>query len=104
MVYCPFCKRDFELRQEIRKVDCKHCRSNIKLNEKNAVYYIEYHHEHRRIREKVGFNRKFAEMVLSKRKIEIAENKFLDKKQMANIEIVLRGNFQASCFQILIVS
>lgn len=85
-VYCRDCRKDFELRQEVKRTKCKHCGKDIAVNEKNAPCYIEYRFEHRRIREKVGFNRKFAEMVLNKRKLEIAENKFLDKKKVAKIQ------------------
>jgi len=85
-VYCRVCKKDFELRQEVRQAVCKHCGINIKLTSKNAVYYIQYRFENRRFREKVGFNRKFAEMVLAKRRVEMAENKFLDKKAVPKIK------------------
>jgi len=74
--------KDFELRREVRRTLCKRCGKEITLTDKNSTYYIEYRHESRRIREKIGQNRKFAEMVLAKRKVEIAENKFLDKKEV----------------------
>lgn len=82
-VYCYDCKKDFELRQEVKRAKCRHCKKEIILSAQNAVWYIEYRVENRRIREKVGFNRKFAEIVLNKRRVEIAENKFLDKKKVA---------------------
>jgi len=85
-VYCDHCAKDFELRREVRRVDCKHCGQELVLTDQNSAYYIEYRYEHRRIREKVGFNRKFAEIVLNKRRVEIAENKFLDKKKVAKIK------------------
>ncbi len=87
-VYCRHCKKDFEIREEVRRVKCKHkpCGKELILTEKNAVYYIQYRYENKRIREKVGLNRKFAEMILSKRKLEIAENKFLDKKKVLKVK------------------
>jgi integrase len=48
---------------------------------RGSVFYIDYYFKGRRIREKVGINLKQAETVLAKRKIEIAENRFLDKKK-----------------------
>ncbi len=44
-------------------------------------YYIEYYVNGRRIREQVGSNRGLAEQALNKRKLEIAENRFLDIKK-----------------------
>jgi len=85
-VYCHDCKKDFELRKEVRRIRCKNCGVEIVLTEKNAVYYIEYYAEHRRIREKVGLNRKFAEIALNKRKTEVVENRFLDKKKVSKIK------------------
>lgn len=41
-------------------------------------WYIDYYFNGRRIREKIGPSKKLAEDVLHKRKIEIAENRFLD--------------------------
>ncbi|MCK5613198.1 site-specific integrase [Candidatus Pacearchaeota archaeon] len=84
-VYCLLCKKNFELRQEASRVTCKRCGNEINVTEKNSAYYIEYRCENRRYREKIGYNKKFAQMVLNKRKIEIAENKFLDKKKVAKI-------------------
>ncbi len=84
-IYCPRCKKDFEYRKNEKAVDCKHCQSAIKLNEDNAVYYIEYYHGNRRIREKIEFNKMVAENVLKKRELEIVENKFLDIKREKKI-------------------
>ena len=45
---------------------------------KGGNYYIDYYVEGRRKREKVGKSRKLAETVLAKRKVQVAEGKFLD--------------------------
>ena len=84
-IYCPHCKKDFEYRKSGKGTACKYCQTSIKLNEKNAVYYIEYYHGNRRIREKIGFNKAVAENVLKKRELEIVENKFLDIKREKKI-------------------
>ena len=41
-------------------------------------FWIDYYVQGRRKREKVGSSKSLAEMALKKRKVEIAENKFLD--------------------------
>ncbi len=55
---------------------------------KNNIYFIDYYVNDRRKREKIGSSRKLAETVLSKRKVEIAEGKFLDvvKKERVKFE------------------
>ncbi len=45
---------------------------------KGDNWYIDYYALNRRKREKIGPSKKLAEDVLHKRKIEIAENKYLD--------------------------
>lgn len=41
-------------------------------------WWIDYYFQGRRKREKIGSSKSLAETVLKKRKVEIAENKFLD--------------------------
>lgn len=53
---------------------------------KNGQWYIDYYVNSRRKREKIGESKKFAETVLKKRKVEIAENKFLDIRKNAKIK------------------
>ena len=48
---------------------------------KGNNYYIDYYLNSRRIRECIGTDKKLAEVVLSKRKVQIAEGRFLDVKQ-----------------------
>ncbi len=52
---------------------------------KNDNWYIDYYINGRRKRESIGPNKKQARTVLQKRKVEIAENKFLDVKKNEKI-------------------
>jgi integrase len=52
---------------------------------KNGNWFIDYRANGRRIREKIGPNKSLAEIVLKKRIVEIAENKFLDIKKEQKI-------------------
>ena len=45
---------------------------------RGSDYFIDYYVHGRRRREKIGTSRKLAEAVLGKRKLEIAEGKFID--------------------------
>jgi hypothetical protein len=47
---------------------------------KQGVYWIDYYVNGRRKRERIGPDRRLAETVLQKRKVEIAEGKYLDKR------------------------
>jgi site-specific recombinase XerD len=47
---------------------------------KQGVYWIDYYVNGRRKRERIGPDKRLAEMVLRKRKVEIAEGKYLDKR------------------------
>lgn len=53
---------------------------------KNNEWYIDYYFQGRRKREKVGPSKKLAQEVLNKRKIQIAENRFLDIKKDKKIK------------------
>ena len=55
--------------------------TNMAVYQKKGIYFIDYIVEGRRKRESVGPSKKQAELVLKKRKIEIAEGKFLDVKK-----------------------
>jgi integrase len=48
---------------------------------KQGVYWIDYYVDGHRKRERIGPDKKLAETVLKKRKVEIAEGKFLEKKR-----------------------
>jgi site-specific recombinase XerD len=51
------------------------------LYKKGKNWFIDYYVHGRRKREKVGVNKQFAQLVLEKRKVQIAEGKFLDIKK-----------------------
>ena len=54
---------------------------------KGKSWYIDYYDQHRRRRrEKIGPNKRQAELVLQKRKVQVAENKFLDIKRTEKIK------------------
>jgi len=48
------------------------------IYKKGKNWFIDYRVQGRRKREKIGSNKKLAERVLAKRKVQIAENRFLD--------------------------
>jgi integrase len=75
LVECPRCKR----RNSSSVVKCK-CGLNLR-EAKHKNYWIEFYFRGRRKRERIGPNRDLAETVLAKRKVEIKEGKFLDKKK-----------------------
>src|SRR5215472_18737687 len=49
---------------------------------KQGVYWIDYYVSGHRKRERIGPDKRLAETVLRKRKVEIAEGKYLDKKKI----------------------
>lgn len=49
---------------------------------KQGVYWIDYYVHGRRKRERIGPDKRLAETVLRKRQVEIAEGKYLDKRQV----------------------
>jgi len=85
-VYCPKCRKGRNVYNDALCFKCSGCgiQAAIKSNEKN--YYIEYRAEGIRRREKIGSSKVLAETVLKKRLVEIAEGKFLDKKQKFKIK------------------
>lgn len=50
--------------------------------QKQDAWWIDYYVDGRRKREKIGPDKKLAETVLAKRKVEIAENRYLDKRKI----------------------
>lgn len=50
---------------------------------KGENWFIDYRAGGRRIREKIGPSKKLAESVLAKRKLELAENRFLDVRKVS---------------------
>ena len=53
---------------------------------KRGNWYIDYYFQGRRIREKIGQSKTLAEHALMKKKVEIAEGKFLDIKKKSKIK------------------
>src|SRR5512132_190733 len=49
---------------------------------KQSVFWIDYYVNGRRKRERIGPDKRLAETVLKKRQVEIAEGKYLDKRQV----------------------
>ncbi len=56
------------------------------IYKKKNNYYIDYYANGRRIREKIGASKTLADNVLRKRKLAIAENRFLDIKKQNKIK------------------
>lgn len=55
------------------------------IYKKGKDFYIDYYVQRRRKREKIGSSRTLAENVLRKRKLQIAENKFLDIRKQEKV-------------------
>jgi integrase len=65
----------------------KHC-GGCDLDMKNApdrIYYIDFYNKGKRVRERIGTSKKLAETTLRKRKVEIAEGRYLNKKKEIKI-------------------
>ncbi|MGH8070664.1 MAG: tyrosine-type recombinase/integrase [Candidatus Entotheonellia bacterium] len=58
---------------------------------KQGVYWIDYYVNGRRKRERIGPDKKLAETVLKKRKVEIAEGKYLDKRTIPRCTVAELG-------------
>ena len=52
---------------------------------KNGYWYIDYYVDGRRKREKVGPNKRQAQLVLKKRRVQVAEGKFLDIRKTPRV-------------------
>jgi hypothetical protein len=52
------------------------------LHKKQGVYWIDYYVNGHRKRERIGPDKRLAETVLRKRKVEIAEGRFLEKRKV----------------------
>ncbi|MDE2010364.1 MAG: site-specific integrase [Candidatus Omnitrophica bacterium] len=86
-VTCPDCGQHHNVyKKEIRAIVCTQCKKKIVVNPAKGNFFIELYAGGRRIREKVGSSRKLAETVEAKRKLEIAEDKFLDTKKFHKIK------------------
>jgi integrase len=84
-IYCSHCKKPHNVYDEnLKELACS-CGQSVKIP-KQGNFFIEYYAEGRRRREKVGASRTLAETVYQKRKVEIAEGKFLDKRKDEKIK------------------
>lgn len=54
---------------------------------KQGVWWIDYYFRGQRKRERIGVDRKFAERVLGKRRVEIQEERFFNKKEQCRLTI-----------------
>ena len=75
---CPQCSKPekpkkVRLAKDDKRTSCPVCSHALNID-KN--WWIDFYAEGRRKREKIGPNKKLAEAVLHKRKVEIAENRF----------------------------
>lgn len=59
---------------------------NMGVFKKHGSWYIDYYVNGRRKREKIGPNKRQAELVLKKRKVQIAEGKFFDIKKKPKVK------------------
>ena len=81
-VLCPNCKKEHNVYDErLRSIACVVCGKTIKISLNKANFYIDYYVDGRRKRECTGASRTLAETVLAKRKVEIAEGRYLDIKK-----------------------
>ena len=76
LVECPRCNN----KQTARARKCMKCNINL-TKVKKKTYYIDFYYKGMRKRERIGTSKKLAETTLSKRKVEIAENRYLDRKK-----------------------
>ncbi|MDO8674758.1 MAG: site-specific integrase [Candidatus Omnitrophota bacterium] len=92
-VCCPGCGQNHNVyKRDVKEIICTHCKAEIKISSREGNYFIEHYFNGRRKREKVGSSRKLAETVLAKRKVEIAEGKFLDVNKSEKIKFEIFGN------------
>ncbi|MCX5711589.1 MAG: tyrosine-type recombinase/integrase [Candidatus Omnitrophica bacterium] len=75
---CPVCRRFYRVTEEQKPTECSKCQGKLVVGEE---WVIDYRVNGRRVRETVSSSRQLAETVFQKRKVEIAENRFLDIKR-----------------------
>jgi len=83
-VYCSSCRGNNNIYKDVREIACRQCGNHIKIREND--FYIEYYHAGKKYREQIGSSKSLAETVLQKRKVQMAEGKFLEKKKEAQIK------------------
>ena len=80
LVECPRCKR----KQSNKVKNCGGCNLDIR-NSPDRIYYIDFYNKGKRIRERIGTSKRLAETTLRKRKVAIAEGRYLNKKKEVRI-------------------
>ena len=86
-VYCSNCRKEHSIYDEkLRRLVCKKCGNDVLIKAGERNYFIEYYANGVRKREKIGSSRTLAETVYQKRKVEIAEGKFLDIKKQNRLK------------------
>ncbi len=55
------------------------------IYKKDKIWYIDFYVDGKRKREAIGPNRKMAERVLAKRKVQVAENRYLDIQKQSKV-------------------
>ena len=80
LVECPRCKH----KQSTKAKNCGGCNLDIR-NSPDRIYYIDFYNKGKRIRERIGTSKRLAETTLRKRRVEIAEGKYLNKKKEVRI-------------------
>lgn len=81
---CQACNRMHMISDKDKNCCCATCQGSLDMK---VDWWIDYYHHGRRKREKIGASKVLAETVLAKRKVEIAEGKFLDIRQRERIRI-----------------
>ena len=77
LIECPRCRN----KQASRARKCRKCDLDL-VKVKEKTYYIDFYYKGCRKRERIGTSKKLAETTLSKRKVAIAEGRYLDKKKV----------------------
>jgi len=85
-VYCSDCKKNYNVYNGVKRLKCTVCGKTLTINSNNTDYYIEYYYSGKKRRESVGGSRSVAEIVLRKRKNEIAEGKYTDIRKDEKIK------------------
>jgi hypothetical protein len=76
LVECPRCNN----KQTAKARKCRKCDVDL-TKVKERVHYIDFYFKGVRRRGRIGTSKKLAETILRKRKVEIAEGKYLDRKK-----------------------
>jgi len=84
IAFCKICKKDRIISTKQRSKSCRKCNSELIAGDEWWIDY--YDATHKRYRENIGTSKVLAENTLRKRKVAIAEGKFLDIKRELRIK------------------